>query len=398
VSTYRLFSSVNGPPSPVSYGGPFLAGALFQVTTGGVWFDGYWWWVCDAGQSTAAQTFALWQIYGYGTGTLIPAATVTSGTLTAGQWNYVPLAQPLPLASGVCYNACTGFSGDFPNTNNEFGSGEPYAAGIVAGPLSAYSDQTGSLPAPFGMTQGVFGVAGTDPTVNMPGQGYESANFWMDLQVTDTAPAGASYRLWPNFPTIPPTTNPDDFEQTFGTEFLLSQPCALDNIWYYSPPSVSPAALPTMCAIWDVPTQQVVAGTQNSSPAWSGAAGSGWVACPYSGVTLPAGDYKVTVFTPGGSVNFYQETEAYWGTGAGADGIAAGPLSAPSTTAATAPGQTTYYHGAFAYPDTYDTQFDGQNRWVDVEVTPASLSTSPSPSSTPTGSTVNSGAFLIFFP
>jgi hypothetical protein len=155
---------------------------------------------------------------------------------------------------------------------------------------------------------------------------------------------------------------------------------------------VSPPALPSRCAIWDVRTQLVVPGTDSTSPAWSGAAGSGWVACPYSGVTLPAGDYKVTVFTPGGSNDFYQETEGYWGSGAGARGIASGPLTAPGTGSATAPGQTTFHHGAFAYPDTYDTEFDGQNRWVDVEVTPSAESPPPP------GSPANSGAFLTFFP
>ena len=107
---------------------------------------------------------------------------------------------------------------------------------------------------------------------------------------------------------------------------------------------------------------------------------------------MPAGDYKVTVFTPGGSDNFYQETEDYWGTGAGANGIVSGALTAPNTSNATAPGQTTYHHGAFAYPDTYDEDFDGQNRWVDIEATPAT------PTSEPTGSPTNSKAFLTFFP
>jgi hypothetical protein len=63
-----------------------------------------------------------------------------------------------------------------------------------------------------------------------------------------------------NYPTLPSTTNDDDLEQTFGTEFSLSEPCMLNNIWYYSPPSVSPAALPTICAIWNIHTQQVVSG------------------------------------------------------------------------------------------------------------------------------------------
>ena len=85
MATYRLFPTTDGPSSPVSWGGSFLAGVLFQVTTGGVWFDGYWWWVCETGQSAAAQKFALWVVYADGTGTLIPAATVTSAALTAGQ-------------------------------------------------------------------------------------------------------------------------------------------------------------------------------------------------------------------------------------------------------------------------------------------------------------------------
>jgi hypothetical protein len=125
------------------------------------------------------------------------------------------------------------------------------------------------------------------------------------------------------------------------------------------------------------------------------------VASAYSGVTLPAGDYKVTVYTPGGSDNFDQETEDYWGPGAGTNGIVSGPLTAPDTAAATAPGQTTYHHGGFAYPDTYDDDFDGQNRWVDVEVTPASASpssSSSSSSSTPAESPAGSQAFLNFFP
>lgn len=395
MTSYRLFSSVSGPSSPVSYAGPFMAGVLFQVTTGGVWLDGYWWWVCGTGQSTDAQTFALWAVYSGGTGALVPAATTKSDMLTPGQWNYVPLLKPVALAPGACYNACTGFAGSFPNTNDAFGSGDAYAGGIVNGPLSAFSDQSGTQPAPFAMPQGVFGVSGTDPTAVMPAQGYGSANFWMDVQVTDTAPTGASHRLWPSYPTVPPTSNDDDLEQTFGTQFLVSEPCSLDNIWFYSPPSDSPATLPATCAIWDTGTRQVVDGTLNSSPSWSGLAGSGWVACAYAGVTLPIGDYKVTVFTTGGSVNFYQETESYWGAdGAGAEGIVSGPLTAPGTAAATPPGQVTYHHGGFAYPDTYDPEFDGQNRWVDVEVTPVSPSSPPPAAS----GRASASAFLTFFP
>ena len=99
MGTYRLFPSTDGPSSPVSYSGPFLAGVLFWVTSN-CWFEGYWWWVCPSGQSTSPQKFALWQVYDAAEGNLVPGSVVTSGTLTAGQWNYVPLPTPLQLSIG----------------------------------------------------------------------------------------------------------------------------------------------------------------------------------------------------------------------------------------------------------------------------------------------------------
>jgi hypothetical protein len=367
--TYRLFPSTNGPSSPTSYSGPFLAGVLFEVTTGGCYFDGYWWWVCPSGQPTGAQTFALWQVWNDGLGTLISSATVTASSLTAGQWNYVPLTTPVPLAIGACYNACTGFTGGFPNTNYQYGSGDPYAAGITNGPLTAFSDQSGSVPAPFNNGQGLFGVSSSNPTADMPGEGYDSANFWMDLQVGTTAPAGSSYRLWPNYPSRLDEVNGETTGYTLATEFKLTAPCTLDNIWFYSASGAQ--ALPTQCAIWNVSTQAVVSGTDNTAPAWSGAAGSGWIACAYSGVTLPAGDYKVAVYNGGGQKWFFV-TIGYWmGTGPGTNGITNGPLTAPGEAAATSPGQSTYNQGSWAYPGTYGTGADGENFWVDVEVTPS---------------------------
>jgi hypothetical protein len=366
--TFRLFPSTNGPATAATYTGPFLAGALFEVRTGGTWLEGYWWWVCGSGQSTAAQKFALWQVHNNGAGTLVASATATSASLTPGQWNYIPLTTPVPLAIGATYMISTGLSNGFPITSNQFGAGEPYAAGIVNGPLTAFSDLSGSMPAPFGMNQGLFGTAGTDPTVNMPVESYDSSNFWTDLQIGNTAPAGTSYRLWPNYPTLPGSAQQDTTGYTLATEFALSASSTLDNIWFYSPPGVT--ALPSQCAIWNVATQSVVAGTDNTSPTWSGPAGSGWVSCPYSGVTLPAGDYKVAVFH-GGGTNWFQVTPSYWGTGGpGAGGIATGPITAPSLTNATSPGQSTYNPGSWAYPLSYGSGGNGENFWVDVEVTP----------------------------
>ena len=368
--TYRLFPATDGPPTPVSYAGPFVAGINFGVTTGGCWLAGYWWWVCPSGQSTAAQAFALWCPSGTGAGSLIARGTVTSGALTPGQWNYVPLSAPVPLAIGATYVAATGFTGSFPDTTGQFGDGDPYASGIVNGPLTAYSDGSGSLPSPFNTDQGVFSVASADPASAMPMYGSDSSNFWVDVQVTTSPPAGASYRLWPDYPSIPGNVNSDTSGYTLATEFELAQACTLDNIWYYSAPGAQ--TLPIRCAIWDVGSHSEVPGTDNSSPAWSGGPGSGWVSCSYTGVTLPAGDYKVSVFY-GGGLEWYVATTGYWGPGgAGANGITTGPVTAPGSSAATSPGQGTYNLGSWAYPQSFASSGDGEGYWVDVEVTPMS--------------------------
>ena len=98
--SYRLFPSTNGPASPVSYNGPFVCGVVAAVTTAGCWLDGYWWWVCPSGQSTSPQKFALWSIYSSSQGSLVANSTVTSGALTAGQWNYVPAAGEAAAGTG----------------------------------------------------------------------------------------------------------------------------------------------------------------------------------------------------------------------------------------------------------------------------------------------------------
>ena len=383
-----------GPSTPTSYSGNYLAGVAWQVTQANMWLQGYWWWVCNSGQQTGPQKFALWQPVTAGTAILIPGSVVTSGGLLAGQWNYVPLAAPIPLTiSGTTvfqgsspYIAATGYvsATGFPETDNQFGSGQPYTNGIVNGPLVGYSDGTAgsasNLVPVASVGQGLFATSSADPAAACPFGVFNSANFWMDIQVSDAPPPGygGSYRLWPNAPT-PANLVPDTADNfTLGTEFTLGGPCALNKIWFYSPAGVS--QLPTECGIWNVSGQALAGGTHVSSPSWSGAAGSGWVSCSYAGVTLPAGDYKTSVFNGAGSPSVWNDSSfPYWSAGsAGQNGITAGLLSAPSNTSATTPGQSTYHlGGTFAWPDTHAPGIGDATYWVDVEVTPLVLPASP---------------------
>lgn len=417
MATYRLFPSTTGPSTPVSFGGAFLAGVVAKVTTGGKWLDGYWWWVCPTGQPTAAQKFALWQITGGNSGSLVSGSVVTSAALTAGQWNFVALPSKIPLAIGTAYCACTGFTGSFPDSDtsgagtgitDSYGTGGGHSAGIVNGPLTAFSDNNGTVKEPYGCNQGLFGTAGSDPSVTMPSLQSNSANFWMDLQVNDSGPAlyTGPYRLWPTKTDSNSATVPDAaVDYVIATEFALSQACTLNRIWYYSPAGT--AQLATSCDIWSILGAN--SGTKvasNASPSWSGAAGSGWVSCSFTGVTLQPGSYKVSVFNNAVTPDGWSAKDAstnYWDTGDGAAGITWGPLTAPGLataslaykflgaggantppfsdgSATTERGQCTFAQsGTNIYPYLY---VDGlaQNYWIDPDVsvppavaTPAAL-------------------------
>jgi len=392
VTSYRLMDGAAGrpgvgssgtqpPSSSTPYSGTIVEGTAFQVTQGAMYLEGFWWWRADTAQSASAQSFCLWQVTGTtlsaSGGLFVPGSQMTSGALSVG-WNYVPLPAPFALTPNTPYRAQTGLSNNFPDTQNQYGAfPQPYSAGITNGPLMAYSDSGGSAYFPVwtggtsGGAQSGFSTASADPTATYAGASSNSFLCWLDVQVTDQAPAGASYRIWPNYPAGGPLRTDDSNGYTIGTEFTLSEPCTLNAIWWYSPAGA--ADLPSWCGIWDVGSQAIVAGTGNNSPSWSGAAGAGWIKVTYDGsVTLAANKaYKTSVFHAALSNHWFSDVADYWHTTGGggypgASGITNGPLTAPSDPASTT-GQSSEHLTTFAYPGTTDA---GANDWTDVEVTP----------------------------
>ncbi len=405
---WRLFPSTSGPGTATSNSGSLIVGASFQVTQGVEWFQGFWWWCCGSGQSTSPVKCALWNAGaaaggGAFTGSVVSGSVVTSGTLTAGQWNWIPLSAPVQLAIGTVYIAAIGTgSGNYPDTAAQFGSGDPYSAGIQNGPLDAFSAQNGTNASGYtAVSNGMFTTAGTDPSTSMPNQASTTYdNYWVDVQVTSTAPGGfqGPFQLWPNNDYADPYISGDAaINYAVGTEFWLSQPCTVNEILYFS--LTGTAQLATAATIWNVVTQQPV--YTNSSPSWSGAAGSGWVSCPVSGVTLQPGTYRVTVFNGNGSPDSWSAKRlGYWGyypSGGPlvtASGITNGPIFAPSAGQANnayeydisnaggtppysypdgrqEPAQSVFAQsGSNSYPSLY---VDGlyQNYWVDISVTSA---------------------------
>jgi hypothetical protein len=360
VTTYRVFPSATGPGSSQSYTGPLVQGMHFEVTSGGLWLEGYYYWRADSGQG-AAPSWALWQGTGSAAGTVVAGGGVSqSGGLT-GQWNAVSLGTPLALSQGVPYMIVCGQANNFSQTLSYFSSG-PGAAGITNGPLFAFSDPGGSAPDVFGDPQCPFNTGTSVPSGVYPATSNTAYNPWLDLLVSTVAPSGASYRLWPNYPTpIGANINSQTIAYTLATETTLSQACTSDLVWFYSPPTAT--VLPTRASVWSVTSQTRT--LDNSSPSWSGAAGSGWVSCTMPG-SVPAGNYKPSVYY-GGGVEWFVAQVGFWTTGAGGSGLGPnGPISAPNETGGT-PGQ-----GSYLTTDGYPSvDGGGENYWVDWQVTPA---------------------------
>jgi len=166
-------------------------------------------------------------------------------------------------------------------------------------------------------------------------------------------------------PSSPASLASDTDSYTLGMQFVLSADAALTGIWFHS--ASGAGSLPAACAIYDVSSQTIVSGTSNTSPSWSGSAGSGWVKCSYAGdVTLTASTgYKVVV-QRGTGANWYSATANYWSSGAGASGIISGILTAPNNTSS-AGGQDTFNTPSvgLTYPGS---SYNANNYWIDVEV------------------------------
>lgn len=419
MTSYRLFPATNGPAATAGSSASFVSGVAFAVKGGGNWFEGYWWWVCPTGQAVTPRKFALWSATSSGAGVVVPGSVVTSGALTAGQWNYVPLPAPVELAAsldpgnsttGSAYIACVGVNGAFPLTASQFNLGDPYAAGITSGPLTAYSGTTGSRPAPYGLHQGLFSAAGTDPSVTMANQGDSSgdgaSNLWIDVQVSDTAPAGysGSYRALPaKYDSSPDATGDAALPYNLAFQGNLSQLSTLNNMWFYSPSG----SLPTSCSVWRISDQAQVAGI--ASPAWlkpdgtAASAGAGWVKAAFApGTTLPAGQYRWAVGNAGGAGGSWSLKDAFSGyftAGVGSAGITSGPLTMVRWAdaaqadiyqgAGTTNGQPVFAVTATAYPNLTTGNNPAQMYFVDAEVTPAVSGTAaltvPKPSVAATG-------------
>jgi len=163
----------------------------------------------------------------------------------------------------------------------------------------------------------------------------------------------------------PATLQANTSQFNLAMEFEVSTELEVTGVWWLS--AATAATLPTDTGIWTI--TGVGTGTQllhHSAPSWSGAAGSGWVKDTYDGTVhvLPGTKYLVAV-AGGGTGNWFTEDNlagAFWNSG-----ITNGPLSAPSSAAASSGQDPFFASGLWTFPP--NAPANGFNFYVDVEVT-----------------------------
>lgn len=136
---------------------------------------------------------------------------------------------------------------------------------------------------------------------------------------------------------------------TNGLVFAVSTAGTLSGIWHYS--FSGAAVLPDTVGLFDSGGATIFT---NSSPSWSGAAGSGWVKCATSHA-LSSGTYTAAVGSAGGAT-WYSITNSAWGP------VTNGPLSCTSDP------NTFSTSGSFSFPGF---AYGDNDIFVDVEITVA---------------------------
>lgn len=200
MTTYRLWPATNGPGTGTTDTDHYVMGISFKVTSPGMTLTGWYIWVAAASQATTAENCALWVVNGAASGSYVASSSVSSGALTAGQWNFVAATSPIALTSGQEYravrsaNLAADLNNHYASTGHYWDSGAG-SGSIVNGPLTGFAAPgAGTNPEPSGDGQMTFITPATDVTASYPTSEFNQTNYWLDVQVTAPA-AGAGALL-----------------------------------------------------------------------------------------------------------------------------------------------------------------------------------------------------------
>src|ERR1035441_4065487 len=185
MAVYRIWPATSGAADTGDYTTTDL-GLQFHVTTTTCTLTGYYWWLPATDDTTGTNySFRLYSTTNGTTGTLTSGTPrAGSGTWPAGAWTFPPLT-PVALTSGTIYVAVSSHTS---GAKSAYGATALYwnsgggSAGLTSGPISVPGSGTALNSATSAYNEP---EAGTFPAT------ASTANYWLDIQVTDSGAAAA---------------------------------------------------------------------------------------------------------------------------------------------------------------------------------------------------------------
>lgn len=176
------YSGLAGPgPGTSSPDAPVNLGVEFEVTTT-AWLKAIRFWRADLDQDGAILC-RLWQVASASTGSPVADSDGTY-TLSGTGWQTYLYPTPLPLTVGQRYRAACLFPSGYSATGGWYGAGGAGESGHTSGPLY--------IPPAAAATGAFQGSFSYNSALEYPDNGG-TGNYWVDVVVTDTDPAGEDH-------------------------------------------------------------------------------------------------------------------------------------------------------------------------------------------------------------
>lgn len=287
MAIYRLWPSTSGPASSNVDNQPYTLGVEFYATAAANATAVYFWRPGTSG----AITFdvGIYRVDSASAGTLLGSVLAVSSSANQGAWHRVQLPSPIALTANQRYRAVIkSMDADMYSSTGAYWSSGAGSAGLTNGILVAPNGTNAT-----GGDQGSFiNLNNIGSTVlNFPVDSFNSANYWVDVEVDDGSVSGSLAASTPALTVGPPTVS---------LSGAVSGPAYAGDV-AASAPTIT-AGPPIMAASGTV-TPPVYAGAIAASPPTvtvgpAELAMSGTVTVPVYSGTLIAATPTVTVGPP----------------------------------------------------------------------------------------------------
>lgn len=184
MAIYRAYDE-SGPADAAGDSSPYSMGLEFEVTSSAWLSEIRWWQASGNAPSGATRQGALYSVQSPSSGTSVLAFQDFPATVNG--WNTITLDPPFSLSVGQRYRAIVFHPAGRYSADSLYYSTGPGGVNLNNGPLRVHSDANAT-----GGNQNSYLQSGSP---GFPTDSFNSAKYWIDVAVTDTAPGGVTFDI-----------------------------------------------------------------------------------------------------------------------------------------------------------------------------------------------------------